>query len=91
MLMPWLAQYEDLPETHWHFADPGSDLEKAFTAIGYVVVRPDPPAEPDEPVTVTSVELTETEQEVDRQVAEASSLSNAEPAPAPRPARPRKR
>lgn len=60
--MPWYAQYETLPETHWHWADSGSELEKAFQRIDYVIVRPDPPAAkptgPDSaPILIPTVEV----------------------------------
>ncbi|WP_018682183.1 hypothetical protein [Actinokineospora enzanensis] len=39
--MPWYAQRKGLPETHWMWVDPGTELERAYVAIGYVVVRVD--------------------------------------------------
>lgn len=36
----WLAQREDLPDTHKMWADAGSALEATLRALGYVEVPP---------------------------------------------------
>jgi hypothetical protein len=45
--MPYLAQRDDLPDTHKMWADEGSQLEATLRALGYVEVPA--PGQPDEP------------------------------------------
>lgn len=44
--MPWLAPFENAPDTHRMWADPGSSLEAALRASGYRHEVPAPGSEP---------------------------------------------
>lgn len=46
--MPWYAQHEDLPDTHKHHADAGSELARVYERLGYVTVPAPGASEPDE-------------------------------------------